>query len=92
MDEINKEIVEEQKIWADYDAFQSELEVLMNMKWIDLRMQLGLYQSLYTKYEEESRKKIKERQDIVVMYIYERADQLKQLYPTLKLIVGENFQ
>jgi len=43
MDEINKEIVEEQKIWADYDAFQSELEVLMNMKWIDLRMQLGLY-------------------------------------------------
>ena len=89
--ELRTELVEEEQAWALYEAFQNDLEALEKEDWVTFRLKLFNFQdAILLKWTEKINKL--GYKDLITGFISSQIDAFKQVWPILKLVVGEAFE
>ena len=90
-EECKKDLIEEEENWKVYDEYSLELESFEKDSWATFRNKQFNFQDFVLKWAEKLKKETAIRKTPVGLYLAKQMNTYKELFPALKLLVGDAF-
>ena len=90
-EDLSLEIIEEERAWEFYETFQQDLEKFEKEDWVSFRLKLFNFQDVILIKWIEKIQKLSYK-DLITGFIQSQIDLYKQIWPLLKLLIGEAFE
>ena len=90
-EELKQDIVEEERAWELYEAFQQDLEGFEKEDWVSFRLKLFNFQDIILIKWMDKLQKLNYK-DLITGFIQSQIELYKQIWPILKLLIGEAFE